>query len=73
MPQNPDYSQLFQLMQSPAGQQLAALLQKGDPAQLQTAAQAASSGDYQKALGSLSALLEDPQVQVLLRQLGGKP
>ena len=56
---------------SPAGQQLMALLQQSDSRQLQSAAEKAADGDYESARRALTPLLNSPQVQALLKQLGG--
>lgn len=60
------------LAQSPAGQQLIALLKQRDNGQIDTAMQKAADGDYAQASQILSRLLSDPQAMQLLSQLGGK-
>ena len=47
------------------------LLQQQDAAQLQKVMDAAGSGKYQEAGKLLSSLLTAPEVQQLIRQLGG--
>ena len=59
------------MAQSEAGQQLLSLLKQSDSAQLQNAAQQAASGNYEAARQALTPLLNSPQVQALLKQLGG--
>lgn len=73
MEQNSDFSmqEAMRLAQSPAGQQLIALLQQQNSAQLQNAIHAAATGDYQNAKNALSSLLNTPEAQELLQQLGG--
>lgn len=73
MEQNSDFSmqEAMRLAQSPAGQQLIALLQQQNSAQLQNAIHAAAAGDYQNAKNALSSLLNTPEAQELLQQLGG--
>ena len=68
-----DYSMedAARLAQTPAGQQLLALLQRSDGAQLQKAADQAAAGNYDSARQALAPLLDSPQVQALLKQLGG--
>lgn len=61
----------LRLVESPAGQQLLALLQRSDGAQLQKAADQAAAGNYDSARQALAPLLDSPQVQALLKQLGG--
>ena len=56
MQQTPNISELIRLAQTPAGQQLIALLQKQDSAQLQQAIAYAVSGDYNRAKAALSKL-----------------
>lgn len=61
----------LRLAKSPAGQQLLALLQNSGGPQLQQAAKHAASGDYTQAQQAISGLLENPEIQALLKQLGG--
>lgn len=60
----------MRLAGTPAGQQLMALFRQGDTQQLQQAAKLASEGNYAQAQQLLSGLLDDPEVQKLLAQLG---
>lgn len=69
MQQTPNISELIRMAQTPAGQQLIALLQKQDGAQLQQAIAYAVSGDYNRAKDTLSKLLSSPEAQALLRKL----
>lgn len=69
MQQIPDMGQLFRLAQTPAGQQLIALLQKQGGTNLQKALSSAAAGDYTQAKASLSKLLSDPRAQELLKEL----
>lgn len=71
MQKNPDMSKLIQLAQSPAGKQLISKLQQSGGQELQSAMTKASAGDYGDAKQALSELLKDPELQVLLKQLGG--
>ena len=64
-----DRNQLLRLMQSPAGQQLLAHLQKSGGAQLQSAVSSASDGNYEPAKTLLSSLLQSQEAQALLKQL----
>lgn len=61
----------LRLANSPAGQQLLALLRETDSARLEQAAAEASSGDYTKASKTLGSLLSSPEIQKLLKELGG--
>ena len=61
----------LRLANSPAGQQLLAMLRETDSARLEQAAAEASSGDYTKASQTLSSLLSSPEIQKLLKELGG--
>ena len=69
MQQTPNISELIHMAQTPAGQQLIALLQKQDSAQLQQAITYAVSGDYNRAKEILSKLLSSPEAQALLKKL----
>ena len=69
MQQSPNISELIRMAQTPAGQQLIALLQKQDSAQLQQAITYAVSGDYNRAKEILSKLLSSPEAQALLKKL----
>lgn len=57
--------------QSPAGQQLLALLQSTDSAALRQAMEQASAGDLAKARDALTPLLSSPEVRKLMQQFGG--
>lgn len=69
-----EYDQAMQealrLAQSPAGQQLLALLQQKGGSGLQQAVERAAAGDYTQAKQALSALLNDPEAKKILEQLG---
>ena len=69
MQQTPNISELIRMAQTPAGQQLIALLQKQDSAQLQQAITYAVSGDYNHAKDALAKLLSSPEAQALLKKL----
>lgn len=69
MQQTPNISELIRMAQTPAGQQLIALLQKQDSAQLQQAIAYAVSGDYNRAKAALSEMLSSPEAQALLKKL----
>lgn len=69
MQNQPDMDQLMKLAQSPAGQQLLAMLQRNGADTLQNAIAMAAAGDYQEAKQTLSALLSSPQAQALLKQM----
>lgn len=66
-----DLSQLYRMAQSPAGQQLLAMLQKNGGKELQEAVAQASAGNYTLAQKTLSALLSTPEAKNLLEQMGG--
>ncbi len=71
MPNVPNMSEIWKLAQSPAGQQLLAMLQNTDQSALDNAAKQASTGNMEAAKNSLSALLSSPEVQALLKQMEG--
>lgn len=62
----------MRLAQNPASKQLFDRLQAQDGAAFRQAMNLASAGDYEQVKKTLSVLLQDPQTQALLRQLGGK-
>lgn len=62
--------EVMHLAESPAGQQLLAMLQHADSAQLQQAMHQASSGDYSQAGKTISSLLSSPEAKQLLKELG---
>lgn len=60
----------MRLANSPAGQQLLALLKRTDSTALQQAAAQASAGDMEKAKAALQQFMATPQAQELLKELG---
>ena len=56
---------------SPAGRQLLELMQQKGGANLSRAQSLAAAGDMAKAKEALSSLLSDPQIQAIMRQMGG--
>lgn len=73
-PNAQDFSiqQAMQLAQSPAGQQLIALLRSSGGKELQDAMAKAAAGDYTQAKNLISSMRSDPEMQKLLEQLGRK-
>lgn len=67
----PSMSDLMKLAQSPAGQQLLAMLHSSNDGALENAVSQASAGNMAEAKNTLSALLSSPQAQALLKQLEG--
>ncbi len=65
-----DFENARKLAQSPAGQQLAAMLQQMGGPQLQQAMDGAARGDFSQAKQAISALMNNPQARQLLEQLG---
>lgn len=63
-------NEAMRLAQTSAGQQLLTILQQQNGADLQQIMNCAASGDYQKAMHQLSSLLDSPEAQALLKQLG---
>lgn len=66
-----DIRRAMELAATPAGQQLLALLQAQNSADLQKAMTLAAAGDYKSAQQSLSMLLDQPEVRSLLEHLEG--
>lgn len=62
----------MRLANSPAGQQLIAMLKKADTSALQEAVNQATGGNIEQAKQALGPLLASPEIQRLLQQLGGK-
>ena len=60
-----------QLAQSPAGQQLLAMLQQSDQGRLQQAVSQATSGNYAEAGQTLRTMLSSPEAKKLIKELGG--
>lgn len=71
--QQPDISQVLALLRSPAGQQLLEYLTKNGGAIAQSAAAQASVGDLTGAQKTISPLLDNPELQMILQKLGGTP
>ncbi len=61
--------EIRQLMQSPAGQALMALLQENHVGAMNAARESAQAGDLQQAKQALAGFLSDPRAKVLLQQL----
>ena len=59
------------LANSPAGQQLLAMLRDSDGVQMEQAAKLAAAGEYAKAAKILESTLSSEQAQRLMKQLGG--
>lgn len=70
IPQEISLQQAMQFAQTPAGQQLIALLRATGGKEFQNAMQQAATGDYSKAKDVISRMLTDPEAQKLLKQLG---
>ena len=62
----------MRIAKSPAGQQLISILQKSNAEDLKEAMSHASGGNMEQAKEKLAPLLSSPEIQSLLKQLGGK-
>ena len=60
----------LRLAQSPAGQQLLAMLRQQNDGQMEKAMAQASAGDMDNARRTIEAMMKTPEMQQLLRQLG---
>ena len=69
--QNFSMQEAMRLANSDAGQKLLALLKQSDSNQLQQAMAQASAGNYENVQQVLRSLLENSEVQTLLKELGG--
>lgn len=65
-----DLQRAKQLSGSDAARKLMELLQRSDPQQLQKVLESAAKGDFRQAQQALSPLMNDPQAQKLLKELG---
>ncbi len=63
--------EVARLAESPAGQQLLAMLRQSGGADMQQAAEKAARGDYGDAMALAQKLWNDPQARALMKQLGG--
>lgn len=63
----------MKLAKDPAAQELIRLLQRNGGDSLRQALEKAAAGDYSQAKKTLQKLMESPDAQDLLRQMGGKP
>ena len=61
----------MRMAQTPAGKQLIQMLRSSGDPNLQKAMSSAASGDYSGAKQALSAILNSPEAQKLLQQMGG--
>lgn len=66
---NFSYEDILRMAQSPAGQQLIALMRKKGGSELHDAIRQASGGDYEKAKESIDQILSTPEAWDLLKQL----
>lgn len=64
--------EIMRMANSPAGQQLIALLKQSDAGKLEQAVSQAKTGNYSQASKTLSAMLSSPEAQKLMKELGGK-
>lgn len=69
MQQLPDRNELMKIARSPAGQQLMAMLQSGNPVELNAIAAEAAAGNIQEAVRKLSGLLQKDEAKELLKLL----
>ena len=70
LPAGPSMQEVLRMAATPAGQQLIALLRQKGGSEFQAAMSSAASGDYTQAKRAIEKLMEDPQAQNLLKQLG---
>lgn len=60
----------LRLANSDAGQRLLAILKQSDSTQMHQAMDQVSAGNYDDAQKTLSSLLNSPEIQALLKELG---
>lgn len=61
----------LRLAQTPAGQQLIAMIRQQSGSEFQQAMELASKGDYSQVKLAIDRILTDPQARKLLKELGG--
>lgn len=71
-PQNFSMDDAKKIASTPAGKQLISMIKQADKQCLQSALEDAKSGNYESMRQKLEPLLASPEIQELLRQLGGK-
>lgn len=71
LPQGFSAQDAMRLANTPAGQQLIKLLQQQGGENLQSAMTKAANGNFEDAKNAISSLMNAPEIQALLRQLGG--
>ena len=71
-PQNFSAEEAKRLAATPAGQQLITLLQQNGTDSLKSAISQAKEGNMEQVKQTLAPLLASPEVQRLLKELGGK-
>lgn len=71
-PKNFSVEDVKRLVKTPAGQQLISMLQKADTNAIKEAMKQATDGNMEQAKQALEPMLNSPEIQQLLRQLGGK-
>lgn len=67
--QQPDRNQILALAKSEAGQKLLQALQQENGASAEKAASLAAAGDMEQAKQMLSGMLQNPDIQNLLKEL----
>lgn len=73
LPQGFSIQEAMRLAGTPAGQQLIRLLRQQNGTDLNAAMANAAKGNYDDARQALSSVLASPEIQALLKQLGGMP
>ena len=70
LPGNLSMQEVLRMAATPAGQQLIAMFRSQSDSEFQSAMSSAASGDYTQAKRAIEKLMQDPQAQKLLKQLG---
>ena len=73
MPKNSEnfsMQDIMRIAQSPAGQQLMAMLTKANPVALETAMQQASGGNYSEVQKTLQAFTNNSDIKRIIQQMG---
>lgn len=70
--QDPAFQEAQRLAHSDTGQRLLAILQQTKQAELDQVIASSQSGDMEQVRKAMSKLLSSPDVQALLKQMGGE-
>ena len=70
--QNYSQTELAQIANSPAAQQLIQLLKSSDPQAISAAVSRAAAGDSEGAIASLKKIISENDIKAVMKNLGGE-